>query len=75
MTRYNIAYRHENGEVEGFSGFAFMGEPEAEKDAIRHARRKCEDIGQTFDLSRLIRSPKELTRAELETVKADWATY
>jgi hypothetical protein len=72
MTRVNLAYRHDSGDVEGFSGWAFTGAGVARGDAVRRVRAKCEAAGLTFRPDRLVESPAGLTRAEVATVRADW---
>lgn len=72
MTRVNLAYRHTNGEVEGFSGWAFTGATLADADAVRRVREKCESAGIPFSPARILRSPAGLTPSEVATVRADW---
>lgn len=71
MFIYRMAYRHENGEVEGFAGCGFTEEA-AEKDAHRKAGVKCEGIGKPFSLARCINTKAGLTGEEMATVRADW---
>ena len=70
MTRVNLAYRHANGEVEGFSGWAFTGATLADADAVKRVREKCESAGIPFAPSRILRTPAGLSAAELATVRS-----
>ena len=72
MTRVNLAYRHANGDIEGFSGWAFTGAPLADADAVKRVREKCESACIPFAPSRILRSPAGLTPEDLATVRADW---
>lgn len=70
---HQLAYRHDNGEVEGFKGSDITGDKaKAKADAIQQVRRKCEAIGQPFNPSRLIENEKGLTDAEIRIVRNDW---
>jgi len=71
----NLAYRHINGDVEGFSACALTSKARAEEICIESMQRKTEDIGQVFSALRVIRSSKGLTREEITTIKADWSGY
>ena len=71
MIRYNIAYRHTNGEVEGFTATRFA-EDRAEQACLETIRIKCRKMGHTFDPKRIISNTRELTKKELKTVQADW---
>ena len=76
MHTFRCAFRHDNGEIEGFSGFGF-GEFGAKKDCIEQVRRKLLDgpwDSQKVDEGRMIFSKDELTPNELETVCRDWAS-
>lgn len=72
MNAYNIGYRHRNGEVEGFVGHSFTSALVARDDAVRKVQRKCEAIGQQYDVTRLIEDERGLTPAERCTLRADW---
>ena len=76
---FRLAYRHGNGEVEGFAAMA-SGSDKAKKATIAKAREKAvakarEKASWTptpFDPARLIESETKLTAEERATVKADW---
>jgi hypothetical protein len=76
MYRCNLAYRHDNGDIEGFVGHALGDKAAAERDCIKQMQRKCDMIkgfGKTpFSMDRVIRSDTTLTAAEIEQVKQDW---
>jgi hypothetical protein len=72
VNAYNIGYRHENGEVEGFVGHSFTSATVAREDAIRQIRRKCEDIGQAYDAGRLIETDRGVSAAEKKRLRQDW---
>lgn len=74
MIRTNYAYRHQNGEVEGFSAFRFM-QYQSEAACVQAIKEKCEEIGQPYDETRLIKSRDGVTAKEWKTIKADWKTY
>lgn len=74
MIRFNIAYRHGSGEVEGFSAFRFTSDA-AEQAAIGLIQEKLALQGQAYDAKRLIRRFKGLTKAEARQLKADWHLY
>jgi len=71
MYVFKLAYRHENGEIEGFAASAFS-QSAAERNALNKVRAKVREIRQTFDESRVIRSDKGLTPDEKKQVRADW---
>jgi len=74
MIRFNIAYRHANGELEGFSAFRFSSDA-AEQAAIGLIQEKLAFQGAAYDPSRLVRSFAKLTKPEKRQVKADWHLY
>lgn len=70
-----IAFRHANGEVEGFIGTGFSPEA-AEQNADQGIRNKLWSINSpTYSRSRIIRSADGLTPDELATIRRDWLTY
>jgi hypothetical protein len=71
MYQYNLAYRHQNGEVEGFQGIGF-GEVAAERDAKDQIARKLQQIDQPFEEHRIITSMELLTQPERKQVMEDW---
>ena len=76
MYTFRCAYRHDNGEVEGFSGFGF-GEYGAKKDCLEQIRRKLSAIpgaSLTVDEDGMIFSERDLTSDEMERVCRDWAS-
>lgn len=72
MIRYQIAYRHENGEVEGFVGYAFSNPDKARSNAIQQVRDKVLAIGGTYYENRLIESTAGLHGKDFDTIKRDW---
>lgn len=71
MFEYKLAYRHANGEVEGFVGTGFT-ESAAQRNAEVKAANKCIDARLPFEWNNLIYSPKNLTKTEMEVVQNDW---
>jgi hypothetical protein len=72
MYFFHIAYRHHNGEVEGFTGTGFTKE-----SARRHAEAKVRDkvvngCLRPYDPNRLILSKVGLSPAEIATLIDDW---
>jgi hypothetical protein len=72
MFIFNIAYRHLNNEVEGFTGCGFSSKNAARIDAVRLIVAKCDAIGQRYDPSRLIEQPEGLTREEKQLIFNDF---
>ena len=74
---FNIAYRHQNGEVEGFRGFGLSAET-AQEDAVEQIKRKLKTVeewnqdGSIYDESRVIRSFDGLTKDERDLIQKDW---
>ncbi len=75
MYRVNYAYKHENGEIEGFSGFAFGGKDAAKKNCIAAMAAKCSAIQQPFRADRVKKSSIGMSAAEMKIVREDWASY
>ena len=71
MYRHNIAYRFNNGQIQGFTGYAFNKE-KAEKDAIAKIRYKLTFLDETFEEKNLINSFNGLDRKEIDLIKNDW---
>lgn len=71
MFTFNIGYRHQNGEVEGFVGTG-SDKDAAERNAIRKAAGKAKAINHPFESSRLIYTRTGLTKEEYEQLKKDW---
>jgi len=69
---FNLAYRHDNGEHEGFAGTSMVTPGEARRKAISKAVRKCESIGNPFRLERIIESADGLTHEIYEQLREDW---
>jgi hypothetical protein len=76
---HRTAYRHDNGEVEGFIGNG--GTKKAAKDDAKdQIERKLRILGEDctpalaieFEKSRLIQSPSRLNSDELHKVQDDW---
>lgn len=71
------AYRHDNGQVEGFLGIGGT-KAKAKSDAIDQINRKLDQIAATeghdtsFDKSRVVERPSSLAPEELTKVQADW---
>ena len=80
MFHYQLAYRHDNGEVEGFVGLGFT-KANARDNAISQITTKIIDVLRVhkpetfFHPDRVIEGEASLTPAELEQVKQDWKTY
>ncbi len=72
MHTYRLAYRHDNGEVEGFVGNAFTDAATAERNAIRAVTEKCTAIGKAFNHRRILRSFDGLTAVEEALIRQDW---
>jgi hypothetical protein len=77
---HRTAYRHENGEVEGFIGNGGT-KGAAKKDALDQINKKITQVNQGsdirsvlvfFDKTNVVESPSRLTREELDTVQKDW---
>jgi hypothetical protein len=66
-----LAYRHANGELEGFAGCGST--PQA---ACAHAERKIASklacCRLAFDRARIVRSANGLSKEEMATLRADW---
>lgn len=71
MFHYFLAYRHGNGEVEGFAATRFTRE-RAQAACEAAIREKVSHTPHAFDPARVIRSKDGITDAEFETIKADW---
>ncbi len=71
------AYRHDNGEVEGFLGTGGT-KAKAKADAIDQISRKLDQLAASeghdisFSKSRVIDRPSHLAPEELARVQADW---
>ena len=75
MHTFRCGYRHDNDQIEGFTGYGF-GEYEAKKDCLEQIRRKVSIIpraSHTVDEDRMIFSKDDLTPEEVEAVFRDWA--
>lgn len=78
MFIYRLAYRHANGQVEGFLGHALTSPDQAFCHAVQQITRKIEDGSPNlglFDFNNIITDASRVTVAELETIKRDWLTY
>lgn len=71
MYIFRMAYRHSNGEVEGFCGCG-SSQAAAERDAERKVRSKCLALDQIYDRNRRIDSVRGVDKAEMEIIRADW---
>jgi hypothetical protein len=67
-----LAYRHRNGEVEGFRGVGFSIES-SRQDCLRQIRYKVEAIDGCYSLNRVIEHTADLSVTELAQVREDWA--
>lgn len=72
MIRINLAYRHQNGDVEGFSALRF-GHAAAEEACFRLIKEKCLALDQEYDPRRVINTHKGLKSEEMKTIQDDWA--
>lgn len=75
MFTFNLAYRHNNGDVEGFAGVGFTKKT-AEVDARRQLARKLEII-RPFNEPLQINSDQILTKEkcspeEMASIRQDW---
>jgi hypothetical protein len=70
---YRLAYRHQNGEVEGFVGVGFEKKT-AERAAVMKALAKVRAIGQVFRADGVIRRDDGLSPDEVAQVRQDWKT-
>ena len=75
MAAHRCIYRHVNGLVEGFTGFAFTVLRAAKdcQDQIRRRLLTMSAAAQVFDESQLIYSERDLTDEEMERVRRDWS--
>jgi len=80
LYEYRTVYRHENGEVEGFVGQGSTKEA-AKLDSVSQIGRKLAILADEargipkppmFYPNRVIKIIMSLTKAEHETVQADW---
>lgn len=71
MYTYNLAYRHDTGEIEGFTGTAFVAD-NAKRNAIRKAVCKCEACRRPYHPEQIIESFDGLTPEEITQVRGDW---
>ncbi len=69
----NLAYRHTNGDVEGFQGVGST-KAAANRDALNQLYRKLASFQppEQADPTRLITRESELTTDELASVRRDW---
>ena len=78
MIRTNYAYRHINGEVEGFSAFAFT-ETASKRLCLQMIIAKCAGICQPFKIENVVFDDKEaakaFTRQEMLIIQDDWKSY
>jgi hypothetical protein len=68
---HKLAYRHDNGEVEGFVGTAFHQE-NARRATILKIIEKVVSIGRQFHPGQVIESVDGLTPNEIATIQSDW---
>lgn len=79
---YRCAYRHHDGQVEGFVGFTISGtKDDARQDALSQIRRKLKIISEggrapkvEFDVANLITRFDVLSPEERDTIQRDWKT-
>lgn len=77
LCEHLTAYRHQNGEVEGFKGVDTT-KARAKKDAIEQMKRKIDILvadGQenvVFDKSRIIKVISSMTQDELDCARGCW---
>ncbi len=75
MHAFRCGYRHDDGRVEGFTGFGF-GDYSARKDCVEQVRRRLSAISgspQAVDIGTLLFSERDFTPEEMEKVRQDWA--
>ncbi len=66
-----IAYRHQNGEIQGFVGTGFTVQA-AERDSRRRIEAKVGSLGQAFDPGRIISRREQVTTDEMKMIQDDW---
>ena len=74
MYQHTIAYRHQNGNVEGFKGFGFTPKS-AEADALNQIQLKLSfyvNPPLRLNPDGVITDDTQLTLDELEGVRQDW---
>jgi len=72
MREERLAYRHLNGEIEGFYGYGFSADA-ARKSAEKSVRAKVVGIDHLYDPSRIVVSMDSLKPGEMERIQRDWA--
>lgn len=73
MFVHRLAYKHANGEVEGFVGVGHT-EQGARQRAVNKVMQKCLTIGEPMTATSLIESQAGLSMEDLKTIKEDWRT-
>lgn len=71
MRTCKLAYRHMNGEVEGFTGVG-SNAASAKTNAINKIKNKCAGINQPFYENKVILSVHYLHQDEIPQVREDW---
>lgn len=71
MYEFRLAYRHGNGEVEGFVGVGSTTAT-ARRAAVNKATAKAAVTGTAFDPARLVERAAGLSADELKLVREDW---
>jgi hypothetical protein len=68
---YQIAYRHVDGNIEGFVGKGHS-EDEAESDAMRQIQQMCARLKVAFEARRVIRDQSDVSPTEQKLLLAQW---
>lgn len=72
MYEYRLAYRHTDGEVEGFVGRGLTREGAAES-ALTKILEKVSSIGDKFNKDNVYKNKDKLSAREMEQVRVDWS--
>ena len=71
MYETRLAYRHINGDIEGFIGAGFT-KPSSRSNCLNYIVKKLDMIEQKFSASRVVHDLDKITKEELEIVRRDW---
>jgi hypothetical protein len=72
MFECRLAYRHLNGEVEGFHACSFQGFDTSKRLVILKIIDKCNAMMQVYDPTRVITGDAGLSESEMKTIRDDW---
>ncbi len=71
MFKYNLAYRYQNNEVEGFVGYGLTKEG-AYNNAVHKIKDKLQSFNETFVVNNAIMDFSGLSEEEVRFIKDDW---